>query len=430
MLKRLKSPTKTSLTVAVPSRDSSTLNLLGNVMSFQELIRKTVSCVDFGTIEQARASVKSWLGENYTLYVTDSENYNKYLEEIYDADKLVTERFSRNTVFNLINKRVAEIKLSGKEFNQELKDFFETFYSTPPKIVSVVAPISGIRLDGGVRNFDLSIFRFGHLADLSMPIANEEGLYVSVGIGEIYDNTVAIAKAEVAFLDFARLVVFLSGKLDQSIRIKTGLPLYADLTHEQMYVNTSSYQILDEAGNLDSSRINNKHFEKIPINNKFFHENEQFGKIWSLYESKHKGGKLTDLESRILNCTLALGESVMTSDMRNSIIYTCISLEILLSFDEGSLFQKSIGERLSDLFSFIVAKDRDSRLLVGKLLKKVYRMRSAIVHGGEKTLSNENLSINILVRAGINELLNGDRFANITKISQLYEQLKIAQSSY
>jgi hypothetical protein len=261
-------------------------------------------------------------------------------------------------------------------------------------------------------------------------MANQKGMYVSVVISEIYENTVAIAKAEVAFLDFARLVVFFSGKLDQSIRIRTGLPLYADVSHEQMYVNTSSYQILDEAGRPGSSRITNKYLEKVPIDNDFFRTNEQFGKIWSFYERRHKGGKLTDIESRILNCALALGESAMTSDTRNSIIYTCISLEILMSFDEGSLFQKSIGEKLSDLFSFIVAKDRDSRLLVGKLLKKVYGMRSAIVHGGEKNLSNENLSINMLVRAGINELLNSDSFANITKISQLYDQLKIAQNSY
>ncbi|WP_321810751.1 HEPN domain-containing protein [Burkholderia sp. BCC1985] len=399
-------------------------------MNFKELIRKTTSCVDFGTREQALTSVKAWFGESYTLYVTDGENYLQCLEDIYDADKLIAERFSRETIYKFINKRVAEIKLSGEEFNQELNDFFKFFYSITPKTISVVAPISGIRLDGGARSFDLSIFRFGHLADLSLPIANQDGMYVSVGISEIYDNTIAIAKAEVAFLDFARLVVFFSGKLDQSIRIRTGLPLYVDLSHEQMYVNTSSYQILDKAGNPESSSFTNKHFEKIPINNDFFRANEQFGKLWSLYETRHKGGKLTDIESRILNCALALGESAMTSDTRNSIIYTCISLEILLSFDEGSLFQKSIGEKLSDLFSFIVAKDRDSRLFVGKLLKKVYGMRSAIVHGGEKKLSNENLSINMLVRAGINDLLNGDRFVNVTKISQLYEQLKIAQNSY
>ncbi|UOB56993.1 HEPN domain-containing protein [Burkholderia pyrrocinia] len=263
-----------------------------------------------------------------------------------------------------------------------------------------------------------------------MPIANQDGMYVSVGITDIYDNTIAITKAEVAFLDFARLVVFLSGKLDRSVRIKTGLPLYADLSHERMYVNTSSYQILDEAGNLESSSVTNKHLEKIPVNNDFFCKNEQFGKLWSLYERRHEGSKLTDIESRILNCALALGESSMTTDTRNSIIYTCISLETLLSFDEGSLFQKSIGEKLSDLFSFIVAKDIDSRLLVSKLLKNVYSMRSAIVHGGDKKLSNENLSINMLARAAINELINDDRFNDITNISQLNNKLKIAQNSY
>lgn len=102
-------------------------------MNFKELVRKTTNCVDFGTLEQARTSVKAWLAENYTLYVTDGENYFRYLEEIYDADKLIAERFSRETVYNFINKRVAEIKLSGEEFNQELSNFSNLSIASGPR---------------------------------------------------------------------------------------------------------------------------------------------------------------------------------------------------------------------------------------------------------------------------------------------------------
>lgn len=152
--------------------------------------------------------------------------------------------------------------------------------------------------------------------------------------------------------------------------------------------------------------------------------------MWDFYEAKHNGKKLKDIESRLLNSALALGESAMTPDTKNSIIYTCISLEILFSYDEASLFQRSIGEKLSDIFSFVVAKDIDSRLLVSKHLKKVYGMRSAIVHGGNKELSNENLPINFLMRGAINDLLNNEKFKHINTISQIYELLKIAQNSY
>ncbi len=61
---------------------------------------------------------------------------------------------------------------------------------------------------------------------------------------------------------------------------------------------------------------------------------------------------------------------MMSENIKNSIIYTCIALEILFSFDDGSLFQKSIGDRLVDTFVFIVAKDRQSRLDTSERIKK------------------------------------------------------------
>jgi len=145
---------------------------------------------------------------------------------------------------------------------------------------------------------------------------------------------------------------------------------------------------------------------------------------------KHNNEKLNDLESRILNSALALGESAITNDTKNSIIYTCISLEILFSLDEGGLFQKSIGEKLSDIFSFIVAKNLDARLEVGGLVKRVYGLRSAIVHGGDKELSSENLTVNFFMRLAICELLNGEKFSPMTKLQDIYDQLKRAQNSY
>jgi hypothetical protein len=222
----------------------------------------------------------------------------------------------------------------------------------------------------------------------------------------------------------------MSGKLDKSIFIQTGLPLKPSMSHEQMYVSTSSHQVSDENGPIDWANIKNQLREKIPVNNEFFCKNSNFSTLWNLYEKKHNGDKLNDLESRILNSALALGESAITEDTRNSIIYTCISLEILFSLDEGGLFQKSIGEKLSDVFSFIVAKNVDARLEVGKLVKKVYSLRSAIVHGGEKELSNENLVVNFLMGIAISELLNGERFSKMTKLQDIYEQLKRAQNSY
>ncbi|MFX4243544.1 hypothetical protein ACOL22_12310, partial [Aliarcobacter butzleri] len=80
------------------------------------------------------------------------------------------------------------------------------------------------------------------------------------------------------------------------------------------------------------------------------------------YEKKHFNKKISKMEIRLLNASIAIGESALSKNIKNSIIYTSMAFEILFSFDEGSLFQKSIGDRLADTFAFIIASDKETRL--------------------------------------------------------------------
>lgn len=136
------------------------------------------------------------------------------------------------------------------------------------------------------------------------------------------------------------------------------------------------------------------------------------------------------MESRLLNASIAIGESALSRNTKNSIIYTSMALEILFSYDEGSLFQKSIGDKLSDTFAFIVGTDKDSRLKASKAVKEFYRLRSALVHGGDTKTNNDYIVFNIFLRSIINELLNNKKYENIKKIEDLYNMVKEAQYSY
>ncbi|QPB79072.1 hypothetical protein EHE21_06625 [Proteus sp. GOKU] len=402
-------------------------------MLLQDIINEIMALMQTGTHKDIKNAQKYWSFNDKMVYVNEMEKYNLLLEKIYELDKKINNRFYRSTIFKYLNEQLPKIKIQNKPFNYDLESFFKDFYDVKPQNLVITAPISGIRLNNGIRSFELSCFKFGYLKDLEFPITGEteaDGMYISTIVKNIYDKAEAIQKAKDAFLNFAKMIVFISGKLDKNILIETGLPLKPSLSHEQMYVSTSSYQVSNENGPLESAQINNQFLEKIPVNDPFFCNSRYFKRLWDFYEKKHNSQKLNDIESRILNSALALGESALTTDTRNSIIYTCISLEILFSLDDGSLFQKSIGEKLSDVFSFIVAKDVDSRLEIGKLVKKVYGLRSAIVHGGKKELSSENLVVNIYMRAAINEILNNEIFSGINKLQDIYDKLKRAQNSY
>ncbi len=375
-------------------------------------------------------SFKAWSSPDGTsVVVLNNAAYYDILESLASENSKISSRFSRKTIYKFIEDRLPRIKRTG-QMQESSESFFKELLEQDVTSMAVSVPISGIRLDGGARSFELACFRFGYLQDLEIPMANQSGMYISTTIKDVYDKEIAFQKAENAFLNFAKLIVFLSGKQDKSILIETGLPLKPDLSHERMYVSTNSYQIQDAQGRMDSADVKNIHIEKIPVNNDFFTSREALGRLWDFYERKHAGAKLGDLESRILNAALALGESASTKDIRNSVLYTCIALEILFSRDDGALFQKSIGQNIADLFAFIVAKEAPARKEIVKLTKKVYGMRSAIVHGGDKEMSNENLDVNHYMRAALGELLTAERFKEVKRLSTVCEMLLDAQYSY
>ena len=378
----------------------------------------------------SETSFKSWVSLDGTSVVTtDIAAYHNVLESLASDNSKIASRFSRKTIYKFIEDRLPRLKRSG-QIPESSESFFKELLDQEPTSMVVSVPVSGIRLDGGVSSFELACFRFGYLQDLEIPMANQSGMYISTTVKDVYDKEIAFQKAENAFLNFAKLIIFLTGKQDKSILIETGLPLKPDVSPELMYVSTNSYQIQDEQGRMSSGDVKTIHIEKIPVNNDFFTSKETLGKLWGLYERKHAGAKLGDLEARILNTALALGESASTKDIRNSILYTCIALEILFSRDDGALFQKSIGQNVADLFAFIVAKDAPARKEIAKLTKKVYGMRSAIVHGGDKEMSSENLIVNHFLRGALAELLTAERFKDVKRLSTICEMLLDAQYAY
>lgn len=397
-------------------------------MNFNEIISELISSLSSGNKEEATSSVKYWFHPEVDIYVKYPERYFNSLDKLYNYNEVIKKRFSRKIIIEYINNTIPQLYKTEEEFSSE--DYFKFFLSREPKNMTVIAPISGVRLDGNINEFKLSIFNFGYFKNLDLPIIENDGMFISIQVNDIYDAEIAISKAENSFTDFARLICFISGKLDKSIHIKTGLPYYPSYNNQMMYVSTSSYQIMDSDGMVNSSRMNNLTIEKIPVNNEFFCNNINFNRIWALYEKQFYGSKLNDIEKRIINAAIATGESSLTHSIKNSVIYTCISLETLFSFDEKELFQRSIGERLASLFTFIVAEDKDSRLKVQKVVKRIYGLRSSIVHGGDKALTNENLEINELVRSAINKLLNEPKYEKIKKISELNDLLIDAQNSY
>lgn len=404
-------------------------------MNLYELLNNGLSLIEEGkTSEAGIAHAKSWFNKEKVLFISN-ENIEKFtlaIEHIYNINEKIYTRFTRQKIYKFVEEELVKQKKSNNTFTEKTsKDFFQLFEEQKPYSRCIIAPISGIRLDN-VNKINISIFEIGKANQLESILSNDiDGYYIAVGIDNIYDDLIAIEEAKNKFLDFIRLIVFLSGKNDKKILIKTGLPSYPSISHEQMYVETSSYHIAENIHEeFPSSQMNNIYLEKIPVDNPFFCKHENFLKIWDIYEKKSSAKNISKMESRLLNASIAIGESALSKNIKNSIIYTSMAFEILFSFDEGSLFQKSIGDRLADTFAFVIAKDKETRLNAIKSVKEFYRLRSALVHGGDRKMNNDYIVFNSLLSTVISELLNNEKYKNIKNIDNLYAMVKEAQNSY
>lgn len=406
-------------------------------MCLHELLNYNLSLIQKEkTTGNSMAHAKSWFNQEESLYLTKEniEPFNVVLEKIYSSNKNIYTKFTRQKIYKFIEDKLVKNKKINKEFSrQDEEGFFSLFEQQKPQKKYIIAHISGIRLDN-VDKINISTFEIGKENQLKSILSNDtDRYYIAVQINNIYDDLIAIEEAKNKFLDFIRLIVFLSGlnSYDKKILIKTGLPSYPSVSHEQMYVETSSYHITENIQDeFPSIQMNNTFLEKIPLDNPFFCKNENFIKLWDIYEKKHSAKNFSKMEARLLNASIAIGESALSKNIKNSIIYTSMAFEILFSFDEGSLFQKSIGDRLADTFAFIVAKDKEARLNIIKSVKNFYRLRSALVHGGDKNMNTDYVVFNSLLSAVIRELLNNKKYKNIKKIDDLYSMVREAQNSY
>ncbi|MEQ5519110.1 hypothetical protein [Providencia rettgeri] len=397
------------------------------------------------------SSISVQLNEILKLSNNKNDQENKtfiqiIIEKIYSDNKEVSDRFSQKTTgLYLIDKikKALELNFTGSEEelsrkinNDEIfsddtvKGFFDDLLNVKPKKMKVSSPILGVKIESNISTVNIGPFEISSGKDVSEVFFDKNLMYISIEIEQVYDIDIAILKANDAFEDFIRLVHFISWN-NSGIYIKVGYPLAITTIGNIIQKDSETYIVKNENGEFESVTHKNNIFNLIAIDDVFFAKNKDFGNLWDFYGEKIKSKKYKGkIQERILNSALYLGQARRDVDIKNAVIYTCIALETIFSFDENSLFQKSISDKLADTLVFIAATDLETRKKVNSLLKRVYALRSAIVHGGDKNISNDYISIGFTLRIALSELLNNEKYNDVKIIQDLYNMVKDAQYSY
>ncbi|PTP11726.1 hypothetical protein CWO36_24275 [Vibrio splendidus] len=109
----------------------------------------------------------------------------------------------------------------------------------------------------------------------------------------------------------------------------------------------------------------------------------------------------SEIEKRIFQSINWFGKAINSEVFEEQFLFFAISIESLLVGNEpDSPFanQGSITQKISDRSAFLIGKDFNSRVKIEKDLKKLYGLRSKIVHTGAKVKNTDVIKIECLAK--------------------------------
>jgi hypothetical protein len=138
--------------------------------------------------------------------------------------------------------------------------------------------------------------------------------------------------------------------------------------------------------------------------------------IWGLITKNDK----TELEKRLLNSAEWIGKAIDEKDYPKSLFQFVIAIEGMLQFNEKSLITPSIVSQLSEWLAFIIEDELDKRKSIAKYFKDIYQKRSAIAHGGIKSIEKEDLDIALKIsKLMVISFLTKEPFKSFKSLEQL-----------
>lgn len=381
---------------------------------------------------------------NIIFTINNDQQFGQYIDEALTLLQKKT-YLSKETKTDFILRELILSKTENNNYTiDNTKHLVQQLIELEIETTQVVTNIIGIALADNQEPIQLGCFEIGYNRDIknktsqikSIPkdfFQNENLLYFKANIFhlDLQDHKGSQEKILLYSLDFIRLLLFISGDFNFQYKVQINSASYHEFGNliitdlQTYYYFTLDWQSLGMSGAKETTY-------KLHINDMVSSDYyASFHKLWELYEKKSQNSTLiTDIEKRVVSASLAIGESIRSEEKRNALIYTCIALEALFSYDEGQLFQKSIGEKISNCLAFIVGTNKEGRKGIIKHTKEIYSARSALVHGSQPSKSIDLYWINDFIRTAISELLNNKKYKDIRTIKQLYDLITDTQLSY
>lgn len=385
---------------------------------------------DFGERRDVSSRQSFGMGDNAINFV--NENLIKYRDAIsraFNLDEEIKKTYTLDKYESLLIKHFRECffkKFLAK--NEDVSSFVKKLKAESIKTFSVFRDIHGIVLNSPTSPLLLggyTIYEFASQKEFieskidsktdSFPQIwfKDNPEYLIEWKAEARHSEKAIEIADEHFERFELILRYVIGSATNHFEV--GVLNYQGWRHRKAY-------ILSDMGQVSSSWTRHGPIEPIPLDDPcYVNEDSGYHTVWGFTTKKN----LNKFQKRIMLAVEWIGQSMADPSPQSAFIKAAIALEIIFTYNEGDIIIPSIMNQISESIALILGSSVDERLKLESSVKKLYGLRSKIVHSGNKDISQaEYKTLLEIARSVIIKILTSDKLNSVDSVQDLYTILK------
>ena len=376
-------------------------------------------------------SLSFFYGEGNPIYFVNENNIIKYDDAIsraFNSDKEIEKTYTLKKYHDLLQEHFRECfskKCSAK--NEDVSSFVENLKAESIKTFSVFRDIHGIVLNspkiplllGGYTIYEFASQKefvesiFDSKTDSFPPIwCNDNPEYLIEWKAEARHFEKAIEIADEHFERFELILRYVIGSATNHFEV--GVLNYQGWRQRKAYILS-----VEEVSN---SSTTHGPREPIRLDEPYLvNEDTGYHTVWGFTTKTN----LNKFQKRIMLAVEWIGQSMADPSPPSAFIKAAIALEIIFTHSENAIITPSIMNQISESIALILGSSVDERLKIESQVKKLYSLRSKIVHSGNKDISQGDYKTLLeIARSVIKKILTSDKLNSVDSVEDLYTILK------
>lgn len=400
-------------------------------MSEQKLVKRLNDILDlfsFGTdLPQLKEASRTFgLGQEHPLHLKgdNARKFDSAIDDLLNSIPSARNTLSEKALFEELQPEIRRKKIEKSRFTQvECDSFQQKVLAIPVEKYRVLRTIYGVTLPQDAAPVQIGIFTIYdanlHLKQIASGLPDHGVLYqfkkpsgfLIECVVDARDSIKAVELADAMFYRLELIIRFFIGR--RTTRFEVGV---------LNYVGPQMRDHIVIAGNsVGEGSAWQGALEPIPIADPFFcSPSPPFAKLLSLIAQQNN-----QLEVHVIRCAEWTAQAMGDANAASAFVKAAIALEVLFSANEKGIITPSIMAQIAESCAFVLGDSAASAMEIEREVKRLYGIRSAVVHSGKDSVASADLDALIQIcRNVVLVLLSSKEHEEIDSMVKLAEHFR------